>query len=86
MDSVHFLKVAMLQNIILFPDQPTHAYLIPTMGEIVCFCNYKAKAKQKTTVESSFSFLNHKIYLSLKIKVTVIIVTQFSTIVFYMIL
>lgn len=48
-----------------FPDQSTHAYLIPTIDETLCFCNYKAKSKhnKKTTLKSSFSFGNHKIFL-----------------------
>lgn len=63
----------MLQNIIYFSDQPTHAYLISIIDEILCFCISKAKAKQTKTTVKSFSFGNHKIHLSLKKTETIII-------------
>lgn len=72
----------MLQNIIYFSDQPTHAYLISIIDEILCFCISKAKAKQTKTTVKSFSFGNHKIHLSLKKTETIIIDRHFPQLFF----
>lgn len=59
----------MLQNIIHFPDQSTHAYLIPTIDEIVCFCNYEAIINQNITKnDSEIIFFFWKSQNILKIK------------------
>lgn len=57
----------MLQNLIQFPDQSTHVYLILTLDEILCVCNYKAKAKcNKKLLWNYFFLLEFKNILKIK--------------------